>query len=287
MSVLLAVQSYNRGGLLHNLLRSAKEFLPGSDILIVDDSSDDPLTRQVIDRSGAELLINTNTSDNKHGGLYHCMNASLQYAMDHGYDHLYIVQDDMQFVRPVTGLEAILKSTFDLDENLLQLNFNFLWKITSPGMEGKFDEAGPQGWWMKNNFGVADSGVIALDRAKRFGLEFGAGERESGLKYWNKGARLWLSSKPHLCWVPFPATFRNKKKADLVQMTRDLPNRFLVDPLTPEAIRTLQENDQPAYLEDHTRYYKRTIYPYWYQSTKPIAGIARQYANYYIRSLFA
>lgn len=103
------VFSFNRGRFLEHCVQTLERCAPQCPLLIFDDDSDDPQTRQVLDRLAARHRVATPRplapgSHGKHGGLY----ANMQAALD-GLDDdtlLCTLQDDMQLVRPLQDSET-------------------------------------------------------------------------------------------------------------------------------------------------------------------------------------
>lgn len=98
------VFSYNRGRFLAHCIDTLERCAPGCPVLILDDNSDDPATRQVLEELGTRHVVvlppsTASGSHSKHGGLY----ANMQAALDRLDDSALMctLQDDMQLVRSV------------------------------------------------------------------------------------------------------------------------------------------------------------------------------------------
>lgn len=98
--------SFNRGRFLRNCVESIRACAPGADIVIFDDNSDDPETRDYLEQAaeGCRIVEPTEIGTIKHGGLYHNMNAALELLGDRSL--LCFLQDDTQLVRPVLDTDV-------------------------------------------------------------------------------------------------------------------------------------------------------------------------------------
>ena len=106
-SVLVAIMSYNRGKFLKNLVTSIEkncQFI--YDLVIMDDGSDDPYTKEVLQEYEASVYRSSVDPESiKHKGLYANMNRALQMAIKQEKDQLLILQDDTQIVRKIPQSE--------------------------------------------------------------------------------------------------------------------------------------------------------------------------------------
>ncbi|MCB0696112.1 MAG: glycosyltransferase family 2 protein [Chitinophagaceae bacterium] len=276
----LCVFSYNRGMLLRNLLRSARLFYPEFDIVIFDDNSDDAETQKVLTEQGSTnckvIISPSDHTKSKHGGLYAQMNKALMYAIDHQYSYAYFVQDDMQFLWRDEVLENKITKAFTRKECLM-CNSSFLQKILTDGIEDRLPLAEDNLYTFKGN-GVADTGIIDLEKAREADLQFPEHSESGNGQYWyNKGFRLYWLPQPHLAWVPWPATFRNRQKEN--RKTNELL------PLTDESIKRLQQNQSYAYLEDYTKTVRLLPKPYWYTANPGKLNLLKIYIKYYLKHI--
>ena len=109
MSLTVCIFSFNREKYLRNCVESVQQCLPGADIAIFDDHSDDPDTQAYLEQAAktCQIIGPREVGTIKHGGLYHNMNTALDYFQDR--ELLCFLQDDTQVVRHVSGheIEAI------------------------------------------------------------------------------------------------------------------------------------------------------------------------------------
>jgi len=101
----VCIFSFNRGAYLRNCVESIRTCIPDADIIIFDDTSDDPETLAYLDEAAryCRIVEPTEIGTIKHGGLYHNMNAALDLLRDRSL--LCFLQDDTQVVRPVSSSE--------------------------------------------------------------------------------------------------------------------------------------------------------------------------------------
>lgn len=277
---ILCVFSYNRGVLLLNLVQSAKLFYPEFTIVIFDDNSNDPTTLSTLNdmaQSGVEVRIGLpNEGDSKHGGLYAQMNVALQYATEQHYHYAYFVQDDMQFLWRDEKLENKVTGIF-LRQECVMCNSSFLQKILFDGLGERLPEVDPGLFSFMTN-GVADTGIINLTKAKEIDLSFPEQSEGGNGKHWfNKGYRLYWLPVPHLAWVPWPTTFRNKQKQQ--RQVR------VLKPLSYNAIEKLLTNHSYAFLEDYTSLDSFLPKPYWYSANPGALSLLKIYIKYYLKRI--
>lgn len=278
---IVCVFSYNRGQLLANLVESATTFYPEFDVVVFDDSSDDTHTHQVLTsllhNNIKVISSNRRSDDSKHGGLYAQMNKALGYAVEHGYDYAYFVQDDMQFLWRDEALESRVKKVFAQDECMM-CNHNFLRKILTEGIGERLVQQQYQQYSFEG-FAVADTGIIDLQKAKAIGLHFPEHSEHGNGRYWyDKGYRMYWLPVTHLAWVPWPTTYRHT-------VTEQRKVRNLL-PLDKQTIERIQANTTYAYLEDYTSLAGFAIKPYWYTNNPGWVNLLKIYTKYYLKKIF-
>lgn len=124
------VFSFNRGRFLEHCVQTLELCAPQCPVLIFDDDSDDPETREVLERLGARYPVLTPRptvpgDHSKHGGLY----ANMQAALDGLDDDVLMctLQDDMQLVRPLQDSEIdAMAALLDRDDGRRFLHHAFL-----------------------------------------------------------------------------------------------------------------------------------------------------------------
>ncbi len=107
----VAIFSYNRPDYLKNAIDSVLRHMPGAQLRVYDDCSDDPAMLAYLSSLGGIVVRRAVASHDRHGGLYANMNHALSNAER---PFLMMMQDDMQVVRPVDEHDqASLDRLFD------------------------------------------------------------------------------------------------------------------------------------------------------------------------------
>lgn len=96
----VAIFAFNRPDYLRNCVDSVRRNIPGARLRVFDDASDDPGQRAYLATLAEEAVLRDSADIHRHGGLYANMNAALASAR---HDHILMLQDDMQVVRPLDG----------------------------------------------------------------------------------------------------------------------------------------------------------------------------------------
>ncbi len=115
----VCIFSFNRGRFLRNCVESIETCVPEADIVIFDDNSTDPATREYLAKaeSFCTIVQPEKVGTIKHGGLYHNMNTALRMFGERAL--VCFLQDDTQVVRPVpfielADMERLFRETPDL-----------------------------------------------------------------------------------------------------------------------------------------------------------------------------
>jgi glycosyltransferase involved in cell wall biosynthesis len=123
--MLVCIFSYNRPNFLVNLIKSINKFLPGFDYLIVDDGSDDPLVKAVIDtycqhpRWRAKRMHRDKAQ--VYGGFYFNMDFALKTAVAEGYRYAFFIEDDQQLVWEKKDYISYLDTLFTNAKDAVQV----------------------------------------------------------------------------------------------------------------------------------------------------------------------
>lgn len=213
-NTLLAIFSYNMGNTLERCITSTLKMCPGFDLAIIDDQSEDAVTRDVIRRHEGSFKFSfvseSNKAGKKHGNLYDNVQFMCDLAADKGYEYIFLIQDDMQFVRPMD--EYICRqysALFEADEKVLQVDPRFLRK----GYKYEIVEA-----WNAYRFpegdvrrSYADVGILKLSLLKEMNWTFRDSESENKRVLTELGYQRLFPLSPILMHVPFPVSYRNGK----------------------------------------------------------------------------
>lgn len=209
--VLLCVFSYNMGVTLDNCLNYIKKFAIECDVVLMDDASSEPVTLSVIDRHSQmfkEIFVNRDPKEGKkHGNLYRNIQHMCDYATKRGYRYIFLIQDDMQFVRPLSAdILSEYGHLFDADKMLLQVDPRFL----RSGATFEILDGG-SAYKNKGLTSYADVGIIDLQRLRDSGWKLVEGERPNRDGLAALGYKRIYPRTPVLMHVPFPQRYRNGK----------------------------------------------------------------------------
>lgn len=248
-NTLIAVFSYNMGALLDHCVRSIERNCAGFRLLVLDDNSDEPITRQVLQNlkaRGVEIYSNYSSKEGrKHGNLYGNIRHACDFAEGLGLQYLLMVQDDMQFVRELSGQVLQEYSTyFSSSDFHLQIDPRFLMRrpYEFVAETRTFRHAGLMSY--------ADVGILDLHKLRRSGWELTDGERENAYGLRALGYLRSFPRTPVLMHVPFPPRYRNGvlKKSFLVPFR----GRYSFDQMTVEEIAKMDsrpEDVAPIYRD--------------------------------------
>lgn len=214
-NTLICIFSYNMGETLERCIQSTLKMCQGFDLAIVDDQSEDLETRSVLERhKGAFRFFSISEGKKegkKHGNLYENIQAMCDLAIREGYDYIFLVQDDMQFVRPMDqGICGQYSFLFEANENVLQVDPRFLrrseqYEILNELKAYQFAEGDPRRSY-------ADVGILRLSILRSLSWTFRASEGENKRALAELGYVRLFPFSPVITHVPFPVTFRNGKK---------------------------------------------------------------------------
>lgn len=210
-NTLICVFSYNMGHSLGICLESTQQFCPSFHFIVCDDNSDDPQTHHVLDvhRNWLDaIIINRDPKHGRrHGNLYANIREMLDYAANHGFEYLFMVQDDMQFVRPFSAdVRQQYSQIFSTSEKVLQVDPRFLRSDEYEMMpEIRAYRHGPE-------TAYADVGITHLGGLKASGWIIQEGERCNRDALANLGYQRLFPFSPIMMHVPFPRLFRKARK---------------------------------------------------------------------------
>jgi len=222
-SMAIAVFSFNRGVFLEHCIKTIEKNAPELSITIYDDNSDDQFTCSILERLSKKYKVKKNIRpeevEDKTGGLAGCMNMAMRDARDLGIEYILFIQDDMQLVRPITHDDlSYIDNYFDVISNTFQISTNFFREInvnTLPQeyytnikaaayIRHKESEHG------KSNF--SDTGVFSVSRFYQLFQNFEVGEDVNSMRAISNGLTLGFSIYPFMCWLPYPLSYRGKKR---------------------------------------------------------------------------
>jgi glycosyltransferase involved in cell wall biosynthesis len=261
--ILICVFSYNMGPTLENCLDSIAKFCDGYEIVLIDDNSTDKSTIEIIENWKhriSEVFVNREPkAGQKHGNLYGNIRQMCSHASLNGFRYLLMVQDDMQFVRPLDQetLDSY-QSIFNHSEYILQVDPRFV-------RRGQY-EVLPAIRAYKNPgiTSYADVGLLDLNRLGRSGWEITDGERANRDGLAALGYERVFPFSPVIAHVPFPQRYRNGKlKRSLLLWQR---GKYSFHPMTADEIASMDARpmEHPPYFRKWLRvrgmYLSRIVY---------------------------
>jgi glycosyltransferase involved in cell wall biosynthesis len=271
---LSCVVSYNRLFYLRNTVESWREYFQHGDLLVIDNGSDDPQLYSYLGSlaaNGVDVIFNrAPQAQQKVGGLYVAMNLALDHAQRHGYDYVYFVQDDMQFMWHDPDFPAAVERIFARCNDAFQVLTTFSKRVTAFAYKNgkRYEPRAALSVYRSKDYGVCDIGVVSMARVHDADFRFGASEGETAARMFDRGYRLYLLHPPHLAWIPWPGTRRVATAGpDTCNMMRPPVARYYYRPLTAEQVVSLKalSLDNRAHHEDFCFPWGwRCLSPYWY-----------------------
>ena len=221
--VAVCLFSYNRGHFLQNAIDSVAQCLPYAELYIIDDASDDPFTKAVLEANKENATVFVPSSmptDYNTGGLYPNMNFIFSKMEQLGHRFVLCLQDDQQIVRSVliSELEKILmffklpeasfvlqtcfiKTHFGIRNDNLQPMNGFLYRpdaqlAVTPGRMGSF----------------AATGIFDIKLMRETVGCLCGSERENEQRVRSLGLRLGFVHNPFMHWLPFPVSYLGRRR---------------------------------------------------------------------------
>lgn len=225
-SLAIYIFSFNRPQYLENCLLSINRHANDFDVTVCDDDSTDLVVDSVIHRfkGGLRIMKPSQVKDHsdsvKHGGLYRNMTWALQDAEERGFTYALFIQDDQQFVRPLlTSDQKRFNEYFEKSPHNYELHTCFL-----KGRYRKYDlkrlaiDSTGHAYHRENTIGggydaFSDVGLFYVPRARVKHTEFVAYESGNQDVARAQGAKMGFYRYPFMMWLPFPESFRGKKRA--------------------------------------------------------------------------
>lgn len=207
-NTLLCIFSFNMGMTLERCILSTLKMCEGYEIMIIDDQSEDPKTIEVLGSkqdSVRELIVSTESKAGKrHGNLYSNIQRACEYATQAGFEYLFMIQDDMQFVRPLDDKVGDEYATlFASGDKVLQVDPRFL--RAGSGYEILKDR---RAYRHSERTSYADVGLIHLKRLNELEWTFLEGEHANKEALADLGYERLFPFTPIMMHVPFPRVYR-------------------------------------------------------------------------------
>jgi glycosyltransferase involved in cell wall biosynthesis len=220
-NTLLCIFSYNMGPALRTCLRSIQDMCAGFSVVLVDDASEDLETLRIIaEHRGMFVDVFRSTEDKtgkRHGNLYSNIQRMYEYAHAHGWTYLFLIQDDMQFVRPFSeDVRRQYSALFDSSPHVTQVDPRFLrrggdYEVLPDRRAYRYDQT----------TSYADVGITHVARLQELNWRFQEGERKNRDGLTALGCQRLFPFTPVMSHVPFPTTFRKgRRKTSLMPFNR-------------------------------------------------------------------
>lgn len=268
MKVLTAVMTYNRPDYLRNCLYSIEQFFPETDVVVCDDGSDVAPDLRFHDAR----LQRFPRGEGYHGGLYRMMNWAIEQAIHGGYDFLNLVQDDQQYLWNDPELLTKVQRIFDCHSDALMVLNVFHKGVMRRRYEAERQliVQGKSLSYRSSTYAVVDTGILSMERVKRWGFRYSESERKTSDRLFNADIRLYGLSSPTCAFIPWPACYRNGQRRRSWPFASRLPrlqSAFYLTPLDADQSGRLLTRpiEQIPYLEDYSEPDGwRCLKPYWF-----------------------
>jgi glycosyltransferase involved in cell wall biosynthesis len=267
MKVLAVSVCWNFYHYIRNTVESCQEFFPEADILVVDNGSTEPRLVQWLEHLRQEgrvsvMLRGHNNSSRRVGSLYDGYNDAFDWALERGYDLIYLMNDDVQFLYHDPDLIPKVAAFFAAAHDASNLSIMF-GKAIAP-MHDRAQYVPELRAFRSLGYGVSDDGFFTSEFLRRTGFRFMDSESRHASDMRERGYQCYLWRDPVLAFVPWVATRRNGRI-----IGREFPPlaRYYLKPLEDAAVRRLHNRPDGdyAYGDDWTRPWGWTcLSPYWF-----------------------
>ncbi len=267
MQLLTALFSYNRYYLLKNTIDSWIEFGPGGDLLIIDDGSDDlrlvSYLKELTNRNRITVIQRNQNHLNVHGGLYANMTLATQYAIDHAYEYIFFLQDDVQFMwRDEQFLDRI-RTIFATCTDAAMITPFFHRAIMARQMRKRLIPHASGLCWHLLPYGIIDIGIMPVQLLKEKKYIFRNSETENSFAWKAWGYKLYSMPAPILAFIPWPEVRSSGRKMGFERLPK---RKYFLKPLNEERIAKLK--NQGLSIADHEDYCLpwgwSCLSPYWF-----------------------
>ena len=218
------VFSFNRGQFLLNCLHSIETCAPGIRVCIIDDNSTDSYTKSVLADIKKQYFVEKNSNEEdvelKTGGLSGAMKFAMQMAKRDDVKLAIFIQDDMQFVRHLK--DSDIKGYFEYFEsvpNAIQISTTFIRELSRDSFSEDYDTSKNDHAYIRfqnrehGKSSFSDTGVFSVSKFFDLFQNFEIGEGANSEKARNLGLVCGRAIYPNMCWLPYPRSFRGKKRS--------------------------------------------------------------------------
>ncbi len=208
MRLLSAIFSYQRYHLFRNTVDSFFAFGPDSDLLIVDDGSDDPrilaYLAEIAKRPRVTVIRRDREGGAQHGGLYPNMNLAVDHAVEGGYSHIFFLQDDVQFLWKDDDFCKRVEHVFRTQPDAAMVNCFFFKGIVARQMRERLIPFTEADAWHLTPYAIVDIGIMPLALLQEKKWRFGNTESGNSKHWVDWGYKLYALRMPTLAFVPWP-----------------------------------------------------------------------------------
>lgn len=218
------VFSYNRAKFLENCADSVLRHLPGAALTVIDDDSEERRTLKLLERyeaEGHQVLKPSTHADKqtfKTGGLYANKTIALNDAIAHGADYMLYMHDDQQIVRTLHDADIDrFDRFFEANPACLELHTCFLKHDLRESDQATSIDATGSAYFRDHEAArghkhFSGSGLFHVARTREQIGVFALGEKINEKNLRDKGIYLGFYAWPFMGWLPFPISYRGKRR---------------------------------------------------------------------------
>jgi hypothetical protein len=193
----------------------------------------------------------------KTGSLYDAYNYALKLCKDSNYDYLNIIQNDMQLLFWNNNLIQLIDELFKKNKNTLQIITGFRFKGVGQNIYKQLSNKKKiylktlkkrKNIFYSDSYGIADWGIINLNRAYKSKLFFEKNETYMSSEYRKRGFVNLYIPTPFVGVLPWPAAAR---KGKVVGIPHTLTNdNLLLKSVTKNLYNNLVNYNNELWQED-------------------------------------
>jgi hypothetical protein len=220
------------------------EYFRLGDLLVIDDDSDEPETLKyldVLEKSGTSVYRVKQPSlvAYKNGGLHENMDFAISHAASKGYDYVFFIQDDNQFVWHDPEIVEKVHDYFTRFPKLCMVQNVFLGGIRRAAgrlKDGVKIIENESSYHVKGN-AMLDVGIVKTSLIQKHGFKWALGKEWDANRWWrHKGYFALLLKAPNLCFIPEPDVVRERV---LSTVRSKPPFKYFMKPLDESQIDRL------------------------------------------------
>lgn len=180
-------------------------------IIIFDDASENPNVFAVIEKFNThferKFLLKEKEKTKTRGRLHQNIQNAYEYAIDKGYEYLFLVQEDMQFVRPFDEhVQVEYSNLFENDESIIQVDPRFLRRLGEICVRKDIRAYSFHDDDFRRSY--ADAGILSIQRLSSINWQFESSERANKYKACKYGLKRIFPFTPIFMHIPYPSIYR-------------------------------------------------------------------------------